>query len=319
MPELHQGGASVGRDGSVTLTRVFRINTGNAAARPSWSVVSIGINKYDPHPDDPTCLATDVSSSPVADCLGYFDVTYTYSNRPFDPATTDSGSEPGGTDPTIQPNPTLRTPTISWSTNTRMVPWTVDVDGAALASSSGQPYEGLEIESMTGVITFSFNAAANTDIAAKQLAYVNKVNDADFTIATTVGAYPAGTLRCNSWTGSLQYEADFGWYKQCQVELEWMDGGWSRLLLDQGMYVLNSPEPGQYVYQKIINPTNGMPVDSPVKLNGQGAVLTPGTTVPGAPPLGGEPWVVTDNGQPTVSVYRRFYPYEWVSFTNIFA
>ena len=298
--ETHNGQASVAQDGTVTLVRTFRLGTGNAASRPTWGVVGIGILKYDAHPDDSTCLAVDVGSIPVSGELGWFDVSYTYSNKVFDQGvtSTDSGAaDPGSQDPTVQPNPLLRTPTVRWGSNSRTVPFTKDYDPDGrkpVQNSAGQPYEGMEVEDFTGTITVSF-ALGLIDVSAAQQTYMNKVNVADFAVIAAYSPYPAGTLRCNSWLGYLTFDASYGWYTQCEVVLEYKWDGWHREILDQGFYRLENKS-GVYVEEKFIDVTTGQNVDAPVKLDGAGGKLAVG-----APP-----------------VYLTFYPYQEASFTNIF-
>lgn len=294
--ETHRGQAQVSKDGEVTLTRTFRLNMDTPSVRPAWGIVAIGINKYDSHPDDATCLAVEVSSTPL-ETLGWFDVSYSYTNKPFDVGTSDGSGDPGQQDPTQQPNPTLRTPTVSWSSNSRMVPFTKDWSNPRkpVENSAKQPFEGLEIEKNTTVITVSF-AKGLVDVSAKQAAYINKVNDANFKVIPAHGGYAAGTLKCNGWNGSYQFEADFGWYTQCEVTFEFDPDKWELEILDQGFYERKLVS-SEYVNQKFVNKVTGMPVDAPVKLNGAGQKLP--------------------DGNP--DVYLTFKRYQEVSFANIFA
>lgn len=301
--ERHDGAsAQVEKDGSVTRTQVYLYNSGNAASRPTWGIAGIGIDKYDPHPDDSTCLAIGVTSSAVSGELGWFEIQYVYSNRPFDSGTTDStanGGDPGQTDPTVQPNPTLRTPTVAWSSNTRMVPFTKDrsVFPKAVVNSAGQPFEGLTIEACTTVISISFALASSVNVRAKQAFYQNRVNHANFTIVPAHGNHAAGTLRCNAWNGTLQFEAGFGWYCQVTVEMEYKAEGWDMEILDVGTYEKVNLGGGSYTKRKIIDATTGRAPDGPVKLNGMGQ-----------PKLEADP-----------DVYLTFRPYTWGNFANIFA
>lgn len=294
--ETHRGQAQVSRDGEVTLTRTFRLNTDAPSSRPAWGIAAIAINKYDSHPDDSTCLAVEVTSTPL-ETLGWFDVSYQYTNRPFDVGTSDGSGDPGQTDPAVQPNPTLRTPTVSWSSNSRMVPFTKDWSNPRkpVENSAKQPFEGLEIEKNTTVITVSF-AKGLIDVSAKQASYINKVNDGLFKIIPAHGGYAQGTVKVNGWNGSYQFEAGYGWYTQCEVTFEYDPDGWALEVLDQGFYT-RTHNGSEYVNQKIINTTTGMPIDAPAKLNGAGAKLP--------------------DGNP--DVYLTFKRYEEVSFTNIFA
>jgi hypothetical protein len=313
--EVHEGSATVGKDGNVTAVRTFRYNSGNAASRPAWSIAGIGINRYDAHPDDDRLLATDVSAVPVSGELGWFTVSYTYSNRVFEAGTTDPSGDPGASTPTTNPNPTARPATAKWSTNTRMVPFTIDYDDPrkVVANSAGQVYEGQEREVVTTLLTISFNMPGSVDISTKQQGYCGKLNDDFFAPIPIQGPYEPGGLRCNSWEGSYQYEAGYGWYTSCEVTFEWNPDGWQRDLIDQGYYRRVSTGPGMYGTEKIISPTTGQAPDAPTKLNGNGEVLNPGDN-----PVVPAGYFVVGGGTPDVSVYRRFYPYEWVSFTSIF-
>lgn len=321
--EQHEGSVQVGRDGEVTATRVFKIDTGNPANRPEWGIDGIDIQRYDAHPSDARLKAIEANSVPDSDCLGVFVVSYVYSNRPLDVGTTGDGTgDPGGSDPVVQPNPILRTPTCSWSTNSRMVPFEEDNDdpSKAVTNSAGQVFEGLEVEAITAVTSITFNVAGGKDIASKALAFVNTVNSAPFAPIPAHGPYTAGTLRCNAWNGTLQYEPSGGWYTQCTVEFEFMRGGWHRDIIDAGFYqrVLKD---GNYVEERVMDPTSGQPVDAPVKLDGNGKRLEPGTTtgLPAAFDSTVGPYWVKNDGTNDVTVYKRFFPYPWVSWVNIFA
>jgi hypothetical protein len=186
---------------------------------------------------------------------------------------------------------------VKWGSNKRNIPFNKDWSNPRkpVENSAKQPFEGLEIEECTTLITVSF-AKGLVDITAKQASYQNKVNNALFKIIPAHGGYAAGTLRCNNWTGSYQFEAGYGWYTQCDVEFEYKPNGWDMEVLDQGFYERKLTS-SAYVNQKFINTVTGMPVDSPVKLNGAGLKLPDGAA----------------------DVYLTFRPHEWVAFANIFA
>lgn len=298
--ELHEGSFSTDETGYVNYTRVFRVNTGNATLRPEWGVAGVAINRYDAYPSDSTALAYAASSVPVVGELGWFDVTYSYTNKPFDRGSGDStgnSGSPGQNDPLSQADPTNRTPRVRFGQNQRMVPFIKDWDSPRklVQNSAKQPFEGQEVEDITQTITVSFNRPATVNVSLKQSQYVNKVNDAGFAIVPQYGAYDAGTLRCNSWGGELQFEAGYGWYIACEVEFEYKPEGWQRVYIDMGMYERKHTGSG-YERVKITNTATGQPVDAPVYLKA-GARL----------PDGDAPVELT------------FYPYEWVSFTNVYA
>lgn len=301
--ERNEGGFNTDRDGVRNYTRVFRIDTGNAALRPEWGVAGIAINRYDSYPSDAGALAVSASSVPVSGQLGWFDVTYQYTSRPFDANSGgDATGTPGQNDPTVQPDPTLRTPTVKWGQNTRTLPFTKDYNPAGrklVQNSAGQPFEGQEVEDITQTITVGFNRPATTDVCAKQGQFVNHVNDGDFAVIPIFSPYPAGTLRCNSWTGSLQYEADYGWYVAAEVELEFKWDGWTRKYIDAGYYYKVAGEyvDGQQVYRKFRDNATGQPLDAPRYLNGAGLPLP--------------------DGDPPVEL--TFYPCEEADFTTIFS
>lgn len=314
--ETHGGSADVSDDGVVTLVRTFRLFTGNAASRPAWAVAGIGINKYDVHPDDSTCLARSVNSTPIAGELGHFDVSYVYSNRSTDVGTTDTTANsgaPGQNDPVVQPNPTLRTPVVSWTSNVRSVPFTRDWSNPRrpVVNSAGQPFEGLEIEDFTEVISVQFNMLL-PDVSDKQTTYKGKVNDDFFGIIPVFTPYPPGTLRCNNWQGTFQREEGFGWFTACTVEFEYNPNGWIKEVIDAGWYERIFGDAG-YVTKKIVG-KGGQALDAPVKLDGFGKKLEPG-----ANPAVNPPFFVVNGGTPDVTVYARYVTNEQVDFTNIFA
>lgn len=320
--EVHRSSASVQKDGSVEFQRTFRINTDTINIRAAWGIALINIYKYDAHPDDSTCLAVSVTCQALDGELGWFDVTYTYTNRPFDAGTanttggTGGGTGPGGNDPTVQPNPTLRTPSVRWGSNKINVPlqkdWNPTEGRQPVSNSARQPFEGFEVEMSTTVMTLMFNMPSSTNIATKKRTYENTVNLAAFTPVPKYGAYQPGELRCNRWDGTLQFEQGYGWFIACEVEIEYKRDTWVREILDQGFYerVIKG---GEYVNQKVIDKTTGFPVDAPVKLNGLGEVLKPNDFP--APAL---PFVVENGGTPEVTVYKKLYPYQYVSWTNIY-
>jgi hypothetical protein len=298
--ELHQGTFFTGEDGFSTHTRVFRVYTGTPSNRPSWGVADVAINRFDVHPDDATCLANAASSVPVAGELGWFDVTYTYTNKPFDKGAAAETGEPGTNDAQSITDPTARTGTIRFSSNTRMVPFTKDRDNPRkpVANSAGEPFEGKEVEDITSVITYSFNLPSTTDVVAKQEIFLNTVNDDAFTLTAIYGTYPPGTLRCNAWGGTMQSEEGYGWYLAAEVEFEFKRDGWEITELDRGHYF---KVPGlfgadaQQVMRKFRDNAIGQPLGAMRYLDGTGEPLA-------------------DAAAP---VELTFYPYEWVDFTNI--
>lgn len=319
--EIHSGSsAQVSKDGSVTYTRQFKLNTENTNLRPAWGIVAIPINKYDPHPDDSTCLAIEVNSSPIDGELGWFTVTYTYSNRPFDAGTADdagNGGDPGQNDQTQQPNPTLRTPTVRWGSNFRSITlhkdFNPDLGPQAVANSAKQPFDGFEVEIASTVMTLSFNMPPALNIATKKRTYENTVNNAAFAPVPKYGNYPKGELRCNKWDGTLQFEEGFGWYIACEVEIEYRRNGWQREVLDQGFYE-TFHDGTKYVNQKIIDTRTGFPIDAPAKLDGNGRQLKPNDN-----PAVNPPFFKENGGTPEVTVYKNIYPYEFVNWANLYA
>lgn len=318
--ELHDGASyHTDKDGVRTHLRVFRVYTGDATNRPIWAISGVAINRYDAHPNDAGCLAVDANSQPLSGQLGWFDVTYTYTNKPFDVGTGDASGDPGGNDASLQPNPTLRTPTARFSDNNRMIPFVKDYNPAGrrvVQNSAGTPYEGQEVEDITQIITVTFNKPATLDVSAKQSNYANRLNDAAFAVVPQYGVYAAGTLRCNHWNGTLQNEPDYGWYVACEIEFEYKWDGWTRKYIDQGMTYKVAGEyvDGVQVFRKFRDTATGQPLDTPRKLNGAGGPLNPGDN-----PTLAAPYSVEQGGTDDVTVLIDFYPYQWVSFTNIYA
>lgn len=318
--ERHESSTQISRDNTVTMTQVYRVRLDDPSQRSLWGLAVVGIDKYDAHPDDNRLLALDVTATDVPDELGWVDVTYTYSNPVFDSGVTEmtggvEGTGPGSQDPIVQPNPTLRTPTVRYSTNKRTVPFTRDFDDPRklVVNSAGSPYEGLEREITTKLITVSINRAASYNIVSKGDTYEDTVNDDIYSPVPTDGPYLPGTLKCNTITGSFQFEAPFGWYRNVEIEFEYNKRGWEMEQLDAGYFQRVNQGEGVYREEKIMDPT-GQPLDAPVKLNGAGERLNPGDTVVVA-----EPYTVVDNGTVDVSVYKTFYVYEWVNFDNIYS
>lgn len=309
--ETHRGTIDIGPDGSISTTITYRYNAQDASARPAWGLTGIGIDRYDPHPDDNRLLATGVSAVPLTEALGWFDVTYTFTNGTFDTGVVDAlggvpiqGSNPGdpqgpgSQDPTVVADPTQRTPRIKRTTNVRMVPFTVDysVPPKTVQNSAGQPFEGLETEQITCVTNYFYFKNRTFDVTAKQLLYVNTINTAAFTIIAGESAYPARTVRCNKWDGELTYEAPGYWVMACEIEFEFNVNGWDREILDCGFYEKKNIGGGVYKLKKIIDTTSGHQLGAPVKLNGNGEPL----------PIG-DP-----------DVFITFKPYSVADWTNIF-
>ncbi len=297
--ELVQGSVSTDDKGVSTATRVFRVNTGNPALRPEFGLVG-GPNRYDAYPSDSRLLAVSVNSVALAGQPGWFDVTYQYSSDALGSGTSDPDADPEDSDPSAQPDPTARTPTIRFSTNTRQVPLELDFDSPRkpVQNSAKQPFEGQVVDHATSVITLGFSRSSSCNVVNKQLTYVNTVNLAAYTVPMYSSSYGAGTLRCNSWNGTLQYEAGYGWYIACEVELEYRRPNWALRLHDRGYYFKNAPG-NDYYGQEYVKPfkdmTTGQNLSAPRYLDGNGLPL----------PAGSDP------------VSLLFYPYEYVSWANL--
>ncbi|MBP3957426.1 hypothetical protein J8F10_19440 [Gemmata sp. G18] len=307
--ELPEGTASTDKDGIRLYTRVFRIYGLDPAQRPEFGIAGIPITRFSAYPTDSGALAVGVSSAFVNGELGIQDVSYSYTSRPWDSgigADVETGGgggtplEPGQSDPTVQPNPLLRPPTIKFSQNTVQVPFTKDFDpsGAkALKNSAGVPLEGEVRDEITSVITVSFNKAV-TDISVKQQQFVGTCNDAPFSLAPAFGTYATYTLRCNSYSGTIVYE-DGMWITQCEIEFEMNSNTWTRNILDTGFTYLSGTLDilGRPILNRFLDQSTGAPVDHAMFLNGAGAPLASGF-----PP-----------------VVLEFYPHPSQDFSTIFS
>ncbi|MBP3954923.1 hypothetical protein J8F10_06465 [Gemmata sp. G18] len=287
--ELPEGTASTAADGIRLYTRVFRVYGLAPDSRAEFGIATIPILRFSAFPSDSGALAVGVSSAPVNSELGIFDVTYSYTSHPWDSGTAadvetggagGSPLEPGQSDPSVQPNPLLRPPTIKFSSNSTEVPFVLDYDPSGakkVANSCHVPFEGETRTQYTSIITISFNRNV-TDISAKQQMYLGTCNDASFVLAPLFGAYPAYTLRVNAFSGTIQYE-EGAWFTACEVEFEYNPATWTRKLLDVG-YTFKAVGEfdvlGRQVYRKFLDQATGAPLDTVKFLNGGGLPLADG-------------------------------------------
>ncbi len=307
--EIPGGDASTDKDGIRTYQRTFRVYGLDPNLRPSFGILTVPINRFDPHPDDSGALAVGVSSAFVNGELGVQDVTYSYTSRPFDAGIGEDvetggpgGGElsPGATDPTANNNPLNRPPTIKFSQNTVQVPFVKDYNPAGakpVRNSAGVPFEGETVDEITSIITISFNKGV-LDVSDRQQTYCGCCNDASFSICNAFPtSFPAYTLRCNAWTGTIQFEEGI-WYTACEIELEYNRHTWTRRLLDVGYTYLDGTVDilGRPILKRFLDQSTGAPVDHPMYLNGAGAPN---------PPL-------------SAPVPLTFYPHPQVSFASIF-
>jgi len=84
--------------------------------------------------------------------------------------------------------------------------------------------------------------------------------------------YAPLTVKCLPITGELEYNPVCGFYYVVTYEFEIDPNGWKKLILDQGLRLIDGTK------QKPAVDVNGQPVTSPVLLDGMGGQLATGAT-----------------------------------------
>lgn len=292
-----QPSCSTDKEGNREYTRKFLVQLGYNGP-PEDAIAAVPIARYDPYPTDPYALAEAATCEPVSGQLGFYEISYSYSNQSGEKGST-SPSSPGDAQTADY---TQRVPVVTFGSNRKSKPFAKDrslPNQKDVVASNGQPFDPpLEADYSNATVNIKFWVPLTTDITLKKLTYENTLNAADFTVFPGQSAYPAEKLKCNSY-GATSDVAN-GVY-EVNLELEYSRDGWDIEVVDAGTYEYTpgsegDPEgnPPKYVP---IKDTEGQPVQAAVPLDGAGKKKTV------VPPFH----------------YLTFKPYDTTSWANILA
>jgi len=214
-----------------------------------------GIQRGTLFPGDSTCYCKGIGTERESDDGTVWIVTVKY-------GTADSNSSGGGGDQSLAP--WRRKAKVKWShvNVPQNVLWTID--GKMIANSCGDPFaEPVTRDSAHAVLTVTQNELMYDEPTA--LGYINTVN------ANTWLGGKAGTLKCLTFEGEKQEDENWGQYWTVNFSAEYNPdpGGWDTVILDAGYRQLVKGAK----YNIMVN---GVPVNSPVPLNGKGQPISTG-------------------------------------------
>jgi hypothetical protein len=272
--ELTRGRSVTGRLGETsTYTRTFAVRVDD----PGTSLVDIvnanGVSYFDPHPDDPSCVALEY------DCQGGDDTGMWYTNtvRYMVPPIKEYEQ---GNDPS-------KIPEDQWSAAASISsgPVTRDNQGKPIVNAAKDPIGGLEKDYAEFRITL-VRAYLNMAWSAGALAYTNAVNSSAW------NGGPPRTWKCHFQSAQKVKENNQGFtltYWSTTWDFAFRPETWD---LKEGCenVGLNELKNGK---RYAIRDDQGAPIASPVALTTSGGVASAGT----------EPSII--NGGAGVKVYRE--------------
>jgi hypothetical protein len=221
------------------------------------------------HPDDATMFVTDKSVAAVNESPKMFDVTVTYSI----PAGINFGEVP----PADCTNPDAKWDvTISVSGNELVENVQRCADGTAVANSSFEVFEAVPVVKYDETINVSFKTRVVdvADLAAAR----GLVNSDEITLTISsinyTRTFSAHSLKMGNVSYDLQIDPDGDPYWQVTMPLLYREGGWERLITDQGYYTADSAG----VQERIMDGSSPpMPKATPTFLDGSGGELLAGS------------------------------------------
>lgn len=282
--ELPQTGSD-DNDGSISAVRTFRVETDSKY--DTWQTVrasSLLPRPADAYPGTSSLVVLSRSGQQNESRRESWTVTVNYGIRKNEDGTPSEGGSVTSS---------FENPEYSVSSETIYEYRNVDLDGRPIKNSANELFvPPLEFPVNIGVYTI-VRYMTTYDTAQAQ-SYRNRVNSSPFTINGVTGStfsFFSGTALLTKYDGSRHYSADFGgYYWQVTFEIkEHPDkNGWRKKLLDQGFMEKDESNPaaggGSQAPNKPIVGKNGLPLNVPVLLDGNGKPL----------PAGGEPHFVPD-------------------------
>ena len=267
--ELQRGTAERGRK-SRNYTRVFQVIADNILD-PTSASFSVPVALGNLHPNDALAECKNISARLMSDNdhRSVFLVTCKY----------ETGS--GGTDePEEQEDPVQDHPVISWGSRTVRLPVTQTSDDPpkAITNSADEPFDPPPEEDFH-VLTYSYTVNVLAFDPNDANLFRGAINDSAFTLAgLQLEKYQA---RCQSISASNGERNGIRFWR-VTFEIEVADD-WRLLLQDMGFRKKDPVEfgdprytgNGDFVYAPILD-TRGLPVTTPIPLDGDGNPLPEG-------------------------------------------
>lgn len=172
--------------------------------------------------------------------------------------TSDSSNPAQNTD-----DPLARAPEVQWAIEKYRVVPTEDEDGEPYTNSSDEPVEGIEVDRLRLVLTWSRNVEVFSQ--DNVFHWADHVNEAEWF------GFPARTAKLEDDRGEgPKFENGVNFWKETLV-IKIDPAGWKTRYLDQGFREIVA---GAY---RVILDTAGRPLTTPALLNGSGVKLAPGS------------------------------------------
>ena len=274
--------ASGDREGGVSYTRVFSVWTTAPDTKLSDVVTAPGIALGNPHPDDPSAIASSFDCAQTDSLLRYHvSITYT-------------------TCATLQADGTCGDgglPAITWtgSTAVRQLPVTEDAAGKAIINSAGQPIPDQQADIATMTITCVKYYEECLELFDALKTFTNRTNYSQW------AGLPKNWWKCQgaSWTTErLNVCGEIKLVYQSTWNFELDSRAWLLLPLNVGYMqlvdVLVADDPDaetKTILQEILDSSTGTSVSEPRLLDDNGQVIEKANL----PPLGND-WLAKDSG-----------------------
>jgi len=262
--------ATVSEKGVREYTRKFLVQMEFLGDIPPlvWDAGLLSISRYDPYPGDLEALAVSLDCAPHGDQLGFYDLSFKYTTKPFDFGNT--SHNPAANDQSVAPTSRPWVLKIG-STHGQRVLGPQDLNGKAVVNSSGQPFNPpIEVISSCLTLTISAYGPITLDPIQKQLMYEDSTNSSALTIpGITTTTFPIQSLRCTEYNAETETENGQAYWK-IDVSCEYKPTTWVVSILDAGtMYFKSNSLPPQPILD-----ASGNPIQVATPLNGMGQPLS---------------------------------------------
>lgn len=268
--------STISDKGERGYTRKYLVRMVNLDDRPPalWSAIPIARNSA--YPTDSGAVAISASVDFVE--LGIYEVTFTYTSKPYDKGNV--SGDPTQTDQSTT-TPTSRPWVVKFGSThgTRLLTKDV-ITGLPVVNSAGQPFDPtVEIPTSNMTISITTYKDFNTfDPIAKILTYQDAINDTAtlFVVSpATTTVFPARTLRCTEYNPTSQTENGVT-YWQVDLTVEYKKDGWNPIdIVNAGtVYIDSMSKPPQPILDK-----TGAPISTPIPLDAAGHVLNAGAAL----------------------------------------
>jgi hypothetical protein len=159
-------------------------------------------------------------------------------------------------------DPTLQPPKFAWSSNRFQGPTDFDVSGNVIRNSAGDPFNPPAFRDASRPMLRVTRAELSFDDAVAVL-YRDSIN------ADLFFGHASGTAKCHEIAGEDSWHNTIGRYWLVTRDFEFDFDGWNKPFIDMG---LRSKAPGSFGDREQIL-ADGVPITSPVLLNGDGRPL----------------------------------------------